>query len=122
MAKERFITRTIKTTEVIVLGMDTVTCEPFNEAVTLAGTYDNTEKAQKKMLADAKEKLLGNYIIGLETNLDKASNTGWYEASTRGYEFKDKYEKLINSVTDADIIEVANKYFTDNYILSIVTK
>lgn len=57
MAKERFITRTIKTTEVIVLGMDTVTCEPFNEAVTLAGTYDATEKSQKKMLADAKEKI-----------------------------------------------------------------
>ena len=57
MAKERFITRTIKTTEVIVLGMDTVTCEPFNEAVTLAGTYDATEKAQKKMLAEAKAKI-----------------------------------------------------------------
>lgn len=81
-----------------------------------------TEYVGDKELKDAKEKLLGNYVIGLETNLDKASNTGWYEASTRGYEFKDKYEKLINNVTDADIIEVANKYFTDNYILSIVTK
>lgn len=81
-----------------------------------------TEYVGDKELKDAKEKLLGNYVIGLETNLDKASNTGWYEASTRGYEFKDKYEKLINNVTDADIIEVANKYFIDNYILSIVTK
>lgn len=57
MAKERFITRTIKTTEVIVLWMNTVTCEPFNEAVTLARTYDSTEKSQKKMLSDAKEKI-----------------------------------------------------------------
>ncbi len=81
-----------------------------------------TEYVGDKELRDAKEKLLGNYVIGLETNLDKASNIGWYEASTRGYEFKDNYEQLINSITDADIIEVANKYFTDNYILSIVTK
>lgn len=81
-----------------------------------------TEYVGDKELKDAKEKLLGNYVIGLETNLDKASNLGWYEASNRGYEFKDKYEKLINSVTDSDIIEVANKYFNDNYILSIVTK
>ena len=81
-----------------------------------------TEYVGDKELSDAKEKLLGNYVIGLETNLDKASNIGWYEASTRGYEFKDNYEQLINSITDADIIEVANKYFTDNYILSIVTK
>lgn len=80
-----------------------------------------TEYVGDKELVDAKEKLLGNYIIGLETNLDKATNTGWFEASTRGYEFKDRYEDLINSVTDADIIEVANKYFTNNYILSVVT-
>ena len=81
-----------------------------------------TEYVGDKELKDAKEKLIGNYVIGLETNLDKASNTGWYEASTRGYEFKEKYVDLINSVTDADIIEVANKYFNDNYIMSIVTK
>jgi predicted Zn-dependent peptidase len=54
--------------------------------------------------------------------LDKATNVGWYEVSGRGYEFKNKYPELINSVTDADIIRVANKYFNDNYILSIVTK
>lgn len=81
-----------------------------------------TEYVGDKELQDAKEKLLGNYIIGLETNLDKASNIGWYEASTRGYEYQSEYANLINSVTDADIIEVANKYFTDDYILSIVTK
>ena len=89
----------------------------FNEIKRL-----KTEYVGDKELKDAKEKLLGNYVIGLETNLDKASNSGWYEASTRGYEFKDRYEKLINSVTDADIIEAANKYFTDNYVMSIVTK
>lgn len=81
-----------------------------------------TEYVGDKELKDAKEKLIGNYVIGLETNLDKASNTGWYEASARGYEFKEKYADLINSVTDADIIEVANKYFNGNYIMSIVTK
>lgn len=81
-----------------------------------------TEYVGDKELSDAKEKLLGNYILGLETNLDKATNIGWYEASGRGYEFKEKYTQLINSVTDADIIRVANKYFNDNYILSIVNK
>lgn len=80
-----------------------------------------TEYVGDKELKEAKEKLLGNYIISLETNLDKAENIGWYETSDVGYEFKDKYINLINNVTDADIIEVANKYFNNNYILSIVT-
>lgn len=73
-----------------------------------------------KELQEAKDKLLGHYIIGQETNLDKATTIGWFEASGRGYNFEDKYFKLINSVTESDIIEVANKYFTENYILSVV--
>lgn len=92
-----------------------------------AGLFEEIERLKTEYVADqelkdAKEKLLGNYILSQETNLDKASTTGWYEASTRGYKFGDRYEDLINSVKDTDIIEVANKYFTDNYILSVVTK
>ena len=81
-----------------------------------------TEYVGDKELKDAKEKLIGNYVIGLETNLEKASGIGKYETMGLGYEFKDKYIDLINSVTDTDIIEVANKYFNNNYILSTVTK
>lgn len=81
-----------------------------------------TEYVGDKELKDAKEKLIGNYVIGLETNLEKASMIGKYETMGVGYEFKDKYIDLINSVTDTDIIEIANKYFNDNYILSVVTK
>ncbi len=73
-----------------------------------------------KELQEAKDKLLGHYIIGQETNLDKATTIGWFEASGRGYKFDDQYAQLINSVTESDIIEVANKYFNNNYILSIV--
>lgn len=96
----------------------------------------NLDKAQKKLLEEvfrlkkefvgtkelqeAKDKLIGNFIISQETNLEKASTLGWFEVSGRGYNFKDEYVQLINSVTESDIIEVANKYFTTNYVLSIV--
>lgn len=106
----------------LYIGTNPNTLEKAKNGLFQEITRLKTEYVGDKELSDAKEKLLGNYVIGLETNLDKASNIGWYEASTRGYEFKDDYENLINSVTDSDIIEVANKYFTNNYILSIVTK
>lgn len=106
----------------LYIGTNPQTLEKAKEGLFAEIKRLKTEYVGDKELSDAKEKLLGNYVIGLETNLDKASNIGWYEASTRGYEFKDNYEELINSVTDSDIIEVANKYFTDNYVLSIVTK
>ena len=79
-----------------------------------------TEFVSSKELQEAKDKLLGNYIISQETNLDKASTLGWFEASGRGYQFDTNYTNLINSVTDSDIIETANKYFTENYVLSVV--
>src|SRR5574344_1326869 len=79
-----------------------------------------TEFVSDKELQEAKDKILGNYILSQETNLDKASQIGWFEASGRGLEFKHKYEQLINSVTASDILEVANKYFNDNYAISIV--
>lgn len=106
----------------LYIGTNPQTLDKAKSGLFAEITRLKTEYVGDKELQDAKEKLLGNYVIGLETNLDKASNIGWYEASTRGYEFKDKYEKLINSVTDSDIIEIANKYFTDDCILSIVTK
>lgn len=106
----------------LYIGTNPATLEKAKKGLFAEIQKLKTEYVGDKELKDAKEKLLGNYIIGLETNLDKASNIGWFETTTRGYEFKDCYEELINSVTDADIIEVANKYFTDNYIMSVVTK
>ena len=79
-----------------------------------------TEYVGSQELQEAKDKLLGQFVISQETNLEKASTLGWFEVSGRGYNFKNEYEKLINSVTESDIIEVANKYFNNNYVLSIV--
>lgn len=73
-----------------------------------------------KELSQAKEKLIGNYVISLETNMEKASTLGWLEASSRGYDFMDKYPEMIESVTVQDVITTANKYFSKPYVLSVV--
>ena len=80
-----------------------------------------TEFVSDKELNEAKERLLGQYVIAMETNSDKADTLGWFEASGRGFKFVDEYAELIKAVTSTDIIEVANKYFNDNYVLSVVT-
>ncbi len=87
----------------------------FNEINRLKTEYVGTKELQ-----EAKDKLLGNFIISQETNLEKASTIGWFEASGRGYDFKTTYSDLITDVTENDIIEVTNKYFNNNYTLSIV--
>lgn len=79
-----------------------------------------SEFVSDKELQEAKEKIIGNYIISQETNLDKATTVGWFETSGRGFDFQTKYETLINNVTASDIVEVANKYFNENYVTSVV--
>ena len=76
-----------------------------------------------KELQEAKDKLTGHFVISLETNIDKAVTAGWFETTQNNYKFVKEYEDLINSVTESDIIRVANKYFRDdNYVLSAVKK
>ncbi len=96
-------------------NLDYTKSKLFNEINKLKTEYVGTKELQ-----EAKDKLLGQFVISQETNLEKASSVGWFETSGRGYEFKNTYPKLINEVTENDIIEVANKYFNDNYALSIV--
>ncbi len=71
-------------------------------------------------LNDAKDRLKGAFIIAMETNSEKASNTGLFEAMGFGYDFLDTYTKMIDEVTASDIIRVANKYFNNVYVDSTV--
>ena len=81
-----------------------------------------TQFVTDKELQEAKDKLLGHYLLSKETNMEKASNAGWYEASGRGFEFDDKFPKIIQNVTAEDIINTANKYFNNNYVITTVAK
>ena len=90
----------------------------WNEIKTL-----KTEFVSKKELQEAKDKLIGHFILSMETNMDKASTIGWYETIDDDYKLIQDYENLINSVTENDIIRVANEYFKENnYVLSTVVQ
>ena len=71
-------------------------------------------------LNDAKERLKGGFVIAMETNSEKASNIGLFEAMDFGYDFMNNYIKMINEVTASDIIRVANKYFNNIFVESTV--
>ena len=71
-------------------------------------------------LQDAKDRLKGGFIVAMETNSEKASVIGLVEAMGFGYDFLDKYVKMIDEVTASDIVRVANKYFNNNYVDSTI--
>lgn len=48
MRKENLVTRTMKTTEVTFLCINLETTEPFNETISLPGTYKSDEAIEKR--------------------------------------------------------------------------
>lgn len=78
------------------------------------------EFVSEKELNEAKDKILGSFVLSQETNMEKASALAWFEASGRGYKYIEEFPKLIESVTPTDIIRVANKYFERPYVFTVV--
>ncbi len=75
-----------------------------------------TEYVTGQELQEAKDKILGNILISLETNMDDAGLLGWYGAL--GYDLNrlEDYKNEILNVTQSDVLAVANKYFSKPYI------
>src|SRR5574344_2154006 len=106
----------------VYIGTNPVTADLARQKMLIEVNRLKTEFVSDKELQEAKDKLIGNFILSQETNLEKASTVGWFETSGRGYDFKDKYMQMINNVTSNDIVEVANKYFTANYVISVIKR
>ncbi len=99
---------------------------PKNIEIAKKGMLGEIEKLKKEYVSDkelneTKDKILGNYIISQETNMEKAETLGWFEVANHDWRFIDEFPKLIQSVTATDIIGVVNKYFSKPYLYVLVS-
>lgn len=78
------------------------------------------EFVSDKEMREAKDKIMGNFILAQETNMEKASSLGLFEASGRGMDYIKEFPALIESVSASDVIRIANKYFENPYLFVIV--
>jgi zinc protease len=62
-------------------------------------------------LQAAKNKLLGQYALGKQTNAQIAQLLGWYEILGLGVEFDQQFPDLVASVTALDTEAVAQDFF-----------
>lgn len=79
-----------------------------------------TEFVPQAELNRAKDKVLGNLIISLETNMDNAQLQSYNGVVDRDINYIEKYKKMIESVTQSDILSAANKYFSKPYIMTVL--
>ena len=95
---------------------------PENAATALEGLRFEVERLRETLLTDddlqaAKNKLLGQYALGKQTNAQLAQLLGWYEILGLGVEFDHQFPDLVNAVTALDTEAVAQAFFQDPTIV-----
>jgi predicted Zn-dependent peptidase len=64
----------------------------------------------------AKNKLLGQYALGKQTNAEIAQIFGWYESLGLGIDFDRQFQEDVSQVTPEMIRAIANCYLDEPYI------
>lgn len=94
---------------------------PENTAIAYEGLRTEVERLCTTQLSDtelqsAKNKLLGQYALGKQTNSQIAQVFGWYETLGLGIEFDTQFQEKITSVTPEMAQTAACQYFIEPYV------
>lgn len=94
---------------------------PENTAIALQGLQHEVERLCNTCLSPeelqaAKNKILGQYALGKQTNSQIAQVLGWYETLGLGVEFDVQFQADIAAVTAEVAQEVANRHFSTPYV------
>ncbi|WP_310487248.1 pitrilysin family protein [Chamaesiphon sp. VAR_69_metabat_338] len=98
---------------------------PSNTAIAVSGLRAEVDRLCMEPLCDAelqtaKDKLLGQYALGKQTNGQLAQTYGWYELLGLGIDFDVQFNHAIQQITTTQLQTAANRYLSDPYI-SIVS-
>lgn len=105
---------------------------PSHFVIYVATSPENLEESKRNLLREVglirrealsdtemavtKRRVIGQYLLSLETNLAQAQSLAWHEITGKGIDFDETYPRLIQSLLPGDVLRVAKKYL-DSYIL-----
>ncbi|MFM8296217.1 MAG: M16 family metallopeptidase, partial [Microcystaceae cyanobacterium] len=94
---------------------------PDNTAIALEGLKTEAERLAAQLLTTeeitaAKNKLLGQYALGKQTNSEIAHLFGWYETLGLGLAFDSEFQEQVSQVTREDAQRVAQTYLQVPYL------
>ncbi|MBQ2644759.1 insulinase family protein [bacterium] len=105
----------------IYIGTDPQKINEAEKSIFLEVEKLKKEHVTEKELEVAKNKIKGEAILAMETNASKAHFISVSEQNGNGYDYYfEKFNNEIDKVSVQDIINTANKYFSDNYTVSKV--
>lgn len=102
-----------------------IATEPGNIEVSLKGFEEEIEKIKtipvtEEELENAKNNLFGKWAFISETNSQQANWLAHYGIMGFGFDFHEKAVERVKKVTVQDILNCANKYFNDKFVLSVL--
>lgn len=102
-----------------------IATEPKNIEVSLEGFKEEinklkTDLVSEEELENAKNNILGKWAFTQETNSQQACLKNHYAVMGFGFDFNAQTKERIKHVTPEQIKACANKYFNDNYVVSII--
>ncbi|GAX42999.1 peptidase M16 domain-containing protein [Tolypothrix sp. NIES-4075] len=94
---------------------------PENTSIALTGLRTEVDllssnQLEESALQAAKNKILGQYALGKQTNAQIAQVYGWYEILGLGIDFDLLFQELIADVSVKDAIKAANQYLREPYL------
>ncbi len=99
--------------------------EPSNIETSIAGFKEEIEKIKnipvsEEELHNAKNNLIGKQQFITETNSQQANMMAYYSIMGKPFSYQKDIIEKVKQVTPDDILRCANKYFTEDYVLSIL--
>ena len=99
--------------------------EPGNIQTSIDGFKEEIEKIKTIPVGDeelhnAKNNLIGKQQYLFETNSQQANIMAYYSILGKDFNYRDTVIEQVKQVTAQDIMDCANKYFTDDYVLTVI--
>ena len=99
--------------------------EPSNIQTSIEGFKEEIEKIKTILVSDeelhnAKNNIIGKQQFITETNSQQANLMAYYAISGKPFNYQEQVIEKLKNVTPQELIDCANKYFTDNFVLAIL--
>ncbi|WP_026082493.1 M16 family metallopeptidase [Mastigocladopsis repens] len=109
-------TRLLRASFVVYMGT-----APENTQIALSSLRKEVDllsimQLEEEALQAAKNKILGQYALGKQTNAQIAQVYGWYEILGLGIDFDRDFQETIASVSAADAMASACRYLREPYV------
>lgn len=102
-----------------------IATEPSNIDTCLKGFKEEIEKIKKEPVSEeelknAKNNIFGKHQFIVETNFQQSTSMAYYGINDLPFGYYETMHERIKNVTSEQVLECANKYFTDKTVIAIL--